>query len=53
MIRLGLCLLVTWSFAAQAISENDYERKMKEDVLPFFAQGEQGQLTAFDGKKFH
>lgn len=53
MIRLVLCLLVTWSFTAQAIPESDYERKMKEEVLPFFAQGEQGQLTAFDGKKLH
>jgi lysophospholipase len=53
MIRLCLCLLMTWSLTAWAISENDYERKMKEDVLPFFAQGEVGQLTAFDGKKLH
>jgi lysophospholipase len=51
MIRLCLCLLLTWSLAAQAVSESDYELKMKEEVLPFFAKGEQGQLTSFDGKK--
>ncbi len=53
MIRLGFFLLLTWSFAAMAVSEGDYELRMKQDVLPFFAAGEQGQLTAFDGKKLH
>jgi len=53
MIRFCLCLVFVWSFAAQAVSEKDYELKMKEEVLPFFAKGEQGQLTSFDGKKLH